>query len=326
MDEYDALIARLKRGKRFLVASHYNPDGDGIGSTLALGTMLGQMGKEVVLYNRDGLPKNLAFLPSSDRIVKHIPKVSFDTTIMADCAKRKRISDEFAAFKGLGEVVCIDHHLFEEPEADFKLIDSDAASTGEVVLRLMRRAGVNISPDIAQYIYTTIVVDTGFFKYSNTTADILAIAADLVRAGAKPWIVAKNIEESYPVARYRLLGASLATLSVSLGGRFASMDVTQEMLKISGATMDLSDEFATFPRSIEGVEVSALFRENDDGRVKVSMRSKDIVDVAAIAQRFGGGGHAHAAGFQMKATMEEVKKMVDEAVARALLQSVGCET
>lgn len=319
MDDYAALIDRITRGKRFLVASHFNPDGDGIGSTLALGLCLDRLGKEVVLYNQDPLPQTLAFLPGSGCIVQALPPGAiFDLSIMVDCAQQKRISEAFVSFPGRGAIACIDHHQLESAEAELTLIDSEAASTGEVVLRLARRMGIAMDHRIAQCIYTTLVVDTGFYRYSNTDAHILSLAAELVSAGALPWDVAKNLEESYPASRMKLLGMALGSLSLSHGGRYAAMDVTQEMLRSSGASIEHSDEFAVYPRAIAGVEVSALFREVGDGRVKVSLRSKDSVDVAALAQGFGGGGHARAAGFQMRATMEEARRRVEEAVGKAL--------
>ena len=309
MDKYIGIIDLLRAGSRILICSHYNPDGDGIGSMLAMGMLLERIGKKVVLYCRDKVPVNLEFLPTSQRITNKLPQTDkFDLTLMLDCAQRKRISDDFAQFKGTGKVICIDHHLLEKPESDIDLIDSEAASTGEVVLRLARRAGYLVEKKIAQCIYTTLVVDTGFFKYSNTNEEIFSLASQLVRLGADPWTVAKYLEESHPLCRMVLLGFSLASLHVEFKGKYATMDVTQKMLKESKAVMELSDEFATYPRAIEGVEVSALFREYGDGRIKVSLRSKDTVDVAAIARSFGGGGHARAAGFQTKLSLKEAKE------------------
>lgn len=319
MDEYDAFIARLKGAASFLVASHYNPDGDAIGSTIALGLLLKRLGKDVLLYNRDPIPKSLGFLPGAEGVVHRIPQgMAFDLAIMVDCAQRERVSDEFAAHAGFKAVACIDHHLHETPDAGVTLVDSAAAATGVVIARLMKRAGVGLDTASAQCIYTTLVVDTGFFKYSGTDAEVLSLAAELVRAGASPWTVAKGLEESHPFARMRLLSASLATLAVEEGGRYATMDVTRGALLSSGAAMEMSDEFAVFPRSIEGVEVAALFREADDGRIKVSMRSKDVVDVSAIARNFGGGGHARAAGFYVRGTLADVKAKVLGAVRDAL--------
>ena len=322
MLEYDVFIELLKKGESFLIASHFNPDGDGIGSTLAMGAFIERIGKRAVLYNRDRLLSSLAFLPGSEKIVSSIdPAAKFDMTIMVDCAQQKRISDEFASFAGKGRVACIDHHLLEAPEADSTLVDKDAASTGEVVLRLLRRARMEITPDVATCIYTTLVVDTGFFRYSNTNESIFALASELVSEGASPWLVAKHLEESYPLSRMRLLGRSLSSLELRHGGRYATMDVTQAMLGETGAAIEHSDEFAVYPRAIEGVEVSALFREIEPGRVKVSLRSKDTIDVAAIARGFGGGGHARAAGLMIKAPLVEAKARLDEIVAGEIVRA-----
>lgn len=319
MDEYKSFIERIGGAKSFVIASHQSPDGDGIGSTVALALALERMGKEVVLYNGDPIPWNLKFLPRTDDFVSKLPEGSnFDMAIMVDCAERKRISKEFAEHEGLGTLACIDHHQLKNPEADVLLIDPEAASTGEVVFRFMKRAGVEIDADVALLIYTTLVVDTGFFKYSTTNAHVLGLASELVEAGAVPWTVAKYLEESYPAERMKLLAKSLATLSFEFDGKYASMDVTQAMFKETGASIEQSDEFATYPRSIAGVEVSALFREMEDGVIKVSLRSKDLVDVAALARKMDGGGHARAAGMRMRASLDEAKRMLLDSVAKAL--------
>lgn len=319
MDDYAAIIATIQTGKRFLIASHYSPDGDGIGSTVALGLMLRRLGKEAVLYSRDPVPESLGFLPDAGRFVRRIgPDEVFDCAIMVDCAQRKRISEEFAAHKGFRSVACIDHHQYEEGEADVMLLDVEAASAGEVVLRLAKRLGIPTDAAIAQCIYTTLVIDTGFFKYSSTDARVLKLAAELVEAGASPWEVAKHLEESYPPSRMKLLAQSLATLAFDVEGRYATMEVTQAMLTSTGALMEYSDEFATYPRAIAGVEVAALFRETGDGIVKVSLRSKDLVDVAALARVMGGGGHARAAGVRIRGTMAEAKEKIRAAIETAL--------
>lgn len=319
MQDYRMLIDLLREGQRFLIVSHANPDGDGIGSSLALATALEEMGKAVVVYNRDGVPANLAFLPGAERVTTKIDaRERFDLTVMLDCAERSRVSDDFAAFDGTGRVVCIDHHLLKESDADLAFIDSAAASTGEVVSRFMEHAGLPIGAPVAQCVYTTLVVDTGFFRYSSTTAAVLALAARLVEKGAEPWTVAKHLEESHPAERLQLLARSLATLTFAAEGQIATMAVTKKMLAETGATLELSDEFAGYPRAIAGVEVAALFRETDEGVVKVSLRSKDRVDVAAIARALGGGGHARAAGVRIRGTLDEAKKKILEALQAAL--------
>lgn len=323
MNDYGAFMEKLHPAGKVVIASHYSPDGDGIGATIALAIALERLGKRAVMYNRDAIPDNLKFLPHVDRFVRALdPAERFDLAIMVDCAQRKRISDEFASHPGLGLIACIDHHKLESLSADVALIDGEAASTGEVVMRLMRHAGLEVDAEVAQCIYTTLVVDTGFFKYSSTSAHVLSLAAELVGLGASPWVVAKHLEESYPASRLRLLAQSLATLKIELGGRYASMEVTQRMLQETGAGIEHSDEFATYPRSIEGVEVAALFREVE-GIVKVSLRSKDLVDVARLAHAMGGGGHARAAGVRIRATLEEAKLRIFTAAQQALDALVG---
>ncbi|MBT3181973.1 MAG: bifunctional oligoribonuclease/PAP phosphatase NrnA [Deltaproteobacteria bacterium] len=316
---YDSFVDRVKESKSFIIGSHYNPDGDGIGSTLALGIALGRMGKSVVMYNRDGVPFNLKFLKNYEQFVTDIDvNVSYDMMIMVDCAQKNRVSDDFANLKNIGNTICIDHHDLEGVEADLLLIDKNAASTGEVVLHLLEHAGVEICSEIAQAIYTTLVVDTGFFKYSNTSSDVLKIAGQLVEAGASPWTVARELDESKPFAAMRLLSYALESMEVSMNGQYCTMDLTLDMLKRSGALMEHSEEFATYPRSVLGVEVAALFREVEDGAVKISLRSKDVVDVAKIAKSFGGGGHAHAAGFRVRLSLQEAKDKVASAISDSL--------
>lgn len=317
--DYKNVIEEIKKANTFFIGSHVNPDGDGIGSTIALGMALTSLGKSVTMYNENGVPYNLSFLKGSDEVVSVLrPDAKFDMAIMVDCAQRNRISEDFAGHEGISSYICIDHHELDDAQADLMLVDKNAASTGEVVLHVIEALGVPVDETIAECIYTTLVVDTGFFKYSNTSSHALEIAGDLVRKGASPWRVAMHLDESNPESTYKLLSLSLATLNIDCDGKYSTMDITAEMLQMSGAKMEYSEEFATYPRSIAGVEVSALFREVDDGKVKISMRSKDYVDVAKIAKMFGGGGHAHAAGFRMKANIAEAKKRLLETVRKEL--------
>lgn len=318
-DKYRGVMELIEKGNRFLIGTHINPDGDGIGSMLALERTLSSLGKTAVMLVQDPLPDSLAFLPGSHRIVSQIPKgESFDAAIMVDCGEPKRAGKLFAdAVRDL-TVAVVDHHLYNELEGGVLCLDEHAASAGEVVWHLIGKLGVKKTSDMALCIYTTLVVDTGFFRYSNTTKDVLGIAAELVGLGANPWLVAKNLDESYPAQRLRLMGESIQSFAISADGRYGSMDVTQAMLKKTGAELGDSDEFAAYPRSIKSVEVAALFREVGDGNVKVSLRSKDYVNVAEIARRHDGGGHVHAAGFTAKGDLAEVKATVEREVQRAL--------
>jgi len=315
------IIKALKAAKSFLIVSHYHPDGDALGSALALGLALKSSKKEVIIFNRDPVPFNLKFLPFSKTITNVLPKRSFDCAVMLDCAQPKRVATEFAQAvdaKKFGKLICIDHHLLDQKVGDIDWIDPKAASTGCVVYDLLKKMKIKITPEIANLVYCTLTVDTGSFRYSNTTASVFKLAAELLSKGADPWLVARNLEETNPLARYRLLGVSLRSLHVDFNGQYASMDVAQAMLKEANADEGLSDEFANFPRSIAGVEVSALFREMNDGKIKVSLRSKTRVDVSKIAKRFGGGGHEHAAGCVIASDLASAKKQIAAEVKEKL--------
>lgn len=311
----------FKTAKNFLIVGHYHPDGDAIGSALALSLGLKQLGKEVTVYNRDPVPFNLNFLPVVDQLTTIFPQKKFDVAVMVDCAQPKRVSDDFAkAIEAgkYGKLICIDHHLLDKSVGDIDWIEPNAASTGCVIWHILKNLETDLTQEMANLVYCTLTVDTGSFRYSNTTDTVFEMAAELVSLGADPWFVAQHLEESNPIERYLLLGESLKSLKVGLGGKYASMEVTQKMLKSSGAHEDLSDEFASIPRSIQGVEVAALFREISGGKIKVSLRSKESIDVAKIAKSFKGGGHEHAAGCNFELSLKEAKKKIEEAVQKSL--------
>jgi len=318
-DPYRDVIDLLNSSNSFCVGTHINPDGDGIGSMLAMKIALEAMGKKVVAFSQDQLPNTLAFLPRSESIVKSIADdAKFDAAIMVDCAEPERAGKDFAKVVKDTKLVVIDHHIYHNITDAVLCLDDTAASAGAVVWRLLGRMGVKLNAEIAMCVYTTLVVDTGFFKYSSTTPEIFSLASDLVRAGADPWVVARHLEESYAEHRMHLLGEALKTLKLKVGGKFASMAVTQDMLKRTGASIADSDEFAIYPRSILGVEMAALYREFGDGKVKISLRSKSYVNVAEIAHRHGGGGHRNAAGFNIDGDLEKAQRIVEDEASKAL--------
>lgn len=311
----------FKKSQSFLIVSHYHPDGDAIGSSLALSLGLKKLGKKTVVYNRDAVPFNLSFLPSSGEVTQKLPEEKLDCAVMVDCAQPKRVSDEFAMAVEAGRfgtLVCIDHHLLDHKVGDMDWIEPEAASTGSVVWHLLTGMKIEKDPAIANLVFVTLTVDTGSFRYSNTTEAVFALAANLVRAGADPWFAASHLEESNPIERFLLLRECLGSLEVKHNGAYALMAVTQAMLKSAGAVEGLSDEFANIPRSIAGVEVAALFREIGDGKIKVSLRSKERVDVSKVAKQFGGGGHEHAAGCNVTGDLAAVKQKIEAAVTKVL--------
>ena len=315
----EAIVNEIISGERFLIASHLNPDGDAIGSSLALALALEKMGKEVVVYNRDPLPYQFGFLSSSERIVNSLEdEAAFDATFVVDCSEPERVGEQFSQMVSTKKWINVDHHLTNEYFADISFIDKDACSTGYLVYQILKELPVELTKDIAENIYTTILVDTGSFRYSNANNDAFKVAGEMVALGVSPWDVANKIYENQPQARIELLTAVLNTLKVEDGGEIASVVVTRDMMEKSGTGPDATDGFVNYPRSIEGVEVAFLVREVGEDLYKISFRSKGNINVAQVSQSFGGGGHRNAAGCVIKGSLTDVRISTANAVAKVL--------
>src|SRR3989338_7367559 len=310
-DPFAPVIGAIRSGRSFLVTTHYGPDGDALGSALALAQGLKKLRKRVKVYNQDPVPINLRFLPDSETVTQQLSADErFDVSFIVDCAEPERAGKVFEKHPGRGRLIVIDHHRKSGRAGDINLILPKAASTGCVVLDLLKKLRVKLDRKIALAVYTTLVTDTGNFRYSNTDAEVLGLAKRLVETGIEPWRVAKQVFESFPVERLFLLGKVLPTLHVSGDGQYASLTLTQQMLRETGATRDLSDEFINYPRSILGVEVAIQFRETEEASWRVSFRSTERVDVADLAARFGGGGHARAAGCELKEPFDSARSKI----------------
>ena len=318
-NKIEAIARRIKSGNRFLIATHINPDGDAIGSALALAIALEKMSKEVVVYDRDPVPYQFRFLPTADRVVNSLENIgTFDAAFVVDCSETDRVGQGFSDRVSTKSWINIDHHLTNENFADVTLIDKDACSTGYLVYELAKALPIEITKDMAVNIYTTIIVDTGSFRYSNSSNDAFRTAGEMVDLGVSPWDVAMHVYENQPQRRLELLTKVLNTLEVAQGGQVASVAVTKEMMKETGTGPDETDGFVNYPRSIEGVEVAFLVRQVGAEEYKISYRSKGKVNVAALCQTFGGGGHKNAAGCMMKGSMEDVRNRATNAVFEVL--------
>lgn len=298
----------LARRRNFLITSHVRPDGDAIGSELALYLALLSMGKDVSVYNQDGVPESYRFLPGAEAVSRSFgPTESYDALIVLDCSDVKRIGKESEELTAIKYVISIDHHVTDGNFSDICILDPRASSTGELVYKLIREVNVKITPEIATNLYTAILTDTGSFRYSNTGADALMIASKLVRAGASPSYIAEQIYESNPPAKIRLFSEAIQTLKLEGNGRIGSIFVSRDMLKQAGANLEHTDSFVDFVRTIKGVEVALFYTEMEDLSYKVSMRSKGKVDVERIASRYGGGGHVNAAAFSIAGDLDHVR-------------------
>lgn len=312
-------ICRLFREKnRFLIACHENPEGDAIGSELALALALRKMGKTATVLNSDPVPGNLTFLPGADTVTYAADGSPYDVAVVVDCGSPERTGRVRDELRKCPIVVDIDHHSTHEAQGDYCLVDPGAPATGILVHRILAALSLAIDRDIAVNIYVAILTDTGSFRYSNATPEAYYIAGDMVRIGVDPWEVAEKVYETQTAARLGLLGRVLGSLELAAGGRVAAVTTFRKDLRDFAATKDHLEGVINYPRSIAGVEVAAAFREEDHGAFRVSLRSKGRVDVSAIASAFGGGGHRNAAGCTVPGTLDEVKKRIFGMLENAL--------
>jgi bifunctional oligoribonuclease and PAP phosphatase NrnA len=313
-------IARiLKERDSFLITTHVDPDGDGLGSQCALFLALRKMGKRVEAVNVSPLPHRYRFLSyaSSCRISSEFPKHDVCVTLDAGDLQRVREGVRRSEF---GLLVNIDHHATNTLFGDVNWVDPSACATGEMVYRLMKALPVALDRDILDGVYTSLVADTGRFQYSNTTAGVLRLAAEMVEAGADLKGVSQHLFASESEAALRVLRTGLNNLKLHAGGRIGSMTLSRKELESSGATEDDTENLINFVRKVDTVVLSFFLKERADGRLKLSLRSKNGVDVSKIAYIFGGGGHPYAAGAVLKGPMDQAMKLVLEACETALEQ------
>jgi len=316
-----ALAKRIAESSRILLAVHANPDGDAIGSLLGMYGILRLQGKRPIAYCPDGIPRTLAFLPFSDEIVRTLePDAEFDLTLLMDTADANLLPDGFPPDAQRGAFAVIDHHR-EHGDLGEVVVRRDVSAVGELLYDLAMELLWPLDEKVAQCLYTSIVADTGSFRYSSTTPATHRAAADLIDRGADPWVAATGLFESFTLSRQRLFGLVTDTLEVSADGRYADVVCTPEMLRSTGAVKADLDGAINIGRSIAGVEISALFRVEPEGHIKVSFRSKGNVDVALLSSKFGGGGHKNAAGATLRDVSLEAAKALIRSSATDLLKN-----
>jgi len=304
---FEKLKEILDRGERFLVATHIDPDGDALGSAFALSFALTTLNKESVVYLKDRVPYRYQFLPRPARIVNELPKEAFDAVLVVDCGDLPRVGEGHASLKQMGNLVNIDHHETNDGFGLINIIDGQASSTAEILYSILKSLGVQFDFNIAINLYTAVLTDTGSFRYESTTKEAFSICEEMTQFGVRPSYVAEEVYESHPKERFHLLCLVLGTLETFDNDRIACAQVTREMFERTGTNREYSEGFVEYLKEIRGVEVACLAREVGDGQYKVSMRSKDGVDVAAVAHTFGGGGHERAAGCTIQGSIDVVK-------------------
>ncbi|MDI6894590.1 MAG: bifunctional oligoribonuclease/PAP phosphatase NrnA [Bacillota bacterium] len=301
----------LTAGRRFLLPLHLAPDGDSAGSVLALALILDRLGAEaVVTWERDPLPRPYAFLPGSDRVIP-FDRVQgdFSAAVFLDMTDSGRAGEKTCGFVRDLLLVNVDHHPTNTGFGAVRFLDPEAPAVGEMIIAVADCLGVPLDGEIATCLYVALMTDTGSFQYDNATPRAFRAAARLVEAGAIPAETARRVYESRSRASLQILHLALGTLAVESGGRVAHVTLTRDMMERAGAAVADTDGLINYPRSLEGVEVAILFREEEDGRVKVGFRSRHV-DVGELAASLGGGGHARASGCLLEGPVEAARDRV----------------
>ena len=313
------VVELIEKKDRFAITSHIRPDGDSLGSSLGLFWLLKAINKDVEVIMRDTAPHSYQQLPGANAI-RVTPAVDrpYDAVFVIECSDidRPGLIDLEKQF-----VVNIDHHSTTELFGTINWIDATASAVGEMIYNLCKATGVRVTKEIAECVYTALLTDTGSFHYSNTTERTFKIASELVRTGVKPAKTAEAIFGSYQWPKIALLSEVLATAQRDATGHVAWMWQTMEMQQRTHASEDDADGFVNYPLAVGEIEVTALFKETSPGVYRTSLRSKGDVNVAKIAEQFGGGGHRNAAGCTLNGNAAEIEQkmlpLLQDAIKRA---------
>ncbi len=314
--KFEQIGQALREGGRFAVLSHVRPDGDALGSQLALGLSLKRLGKDVRIWNEEGMLEKYSFLPSANLLTKPpADPEDVDVAIALDTAIQNRLGTALPAVRSAKVWINIDHHPSNPGYGDLVYINPKAPATGQILFELIRSEKLPIDAAIAENLYVAISTDTGSFQYPNTTARTFEMAAELVRAGVDVGRVSQLTYENYPRRRSELLRDLLGTMRFEANDRVASFSLSLATAKKLGVLPEDNEGLIDHLRAIHGVIVAVFFEELADGKVRVSMRSKsEKVNVCAICEKFGGGGHVLAAGARLRGTLAEVEKKILEEV------------
>ena len=303
------MINLIKESSNIVILSHIAPDGDSIGSSLALFNSLTKQGKNVKFILDDDVPLIYSFLKGSDKVEKPIKDYAFELVIVLDSGDVGRLG-ESAKYLNEGKIINIDHHVSNSAFGSYNIIDSTAAATAEIVYNVIKTLNIDIDKDMSECLYTAIVTDTGQFQYSNTTATTHHIVGDLINYGVKPSKIHSLVYQNNTKEKIKLIGEAINTLEFYLNDKISCITIKKEQFKKIGAKSEDCEGIINFARDIGSVEVALFFREDDGGKIKASFRSKNYIDVNIIAEKFGGGGHKRASGATILGNLDTIKKQV----------------
>ena len=319
----EAIRSEILKGRRFLITSHARPDGDSIGSQLAMAFALDALGKQVRIVNADPAPEHYQDFPGMDRIelATSVDPLSVDAVIVMECSDLRR-----TGVTGLERelLINIDHHAGNALYGAVNWHDETAAACGEMVFTVIQALGVPLTEEIATHIYLAILTDTGSFHHSNITPRTFEICRRCVEAGVTPAVMARRVFDSNSFGKLKLIGALLDDMELADEGRLAILHLDDDMLAATGSTHNDTEGLINLPLTAREIQAVVFFKATDTGDVRVSMRSKYDVDVRRVANEFGGGGHKNAAGFTVTGTLAEVRDTIVQRIVRAI--SEGLET
>ncbi len=323
-DSFKRAAQLLCEAESLLIVPHLHPDGDALGSALGLYHALKQMGKPVVtVVSHDPVPEIYRFLPDWHTILlEHPQQTTYDLAIVVDQSQLSRAGKHEALARAARKILQVDHHMPLEPFADVRIVDTEAAATAELVYRLLRAMRVCITPEIATCLLTGIVTDTFSFKFPNTTPRTLRIAAALQQAGASLSAISEQVFETRSFSAVKLLGLALSTLQRTPDGKIAWITIPRRAFEESHAHEEETEGIVNFVRSVRGVELAMMLRESPNGKVRVSLRSRGKVNVAHLAQQFGGGGHENAAGCTLETSIAEAEAILVREAQRWMASSL----
>jgi phosphoesterase RecJ-like protein len=314
----NSIIQHFNNSNKIIVVTHTHPDGDAIGSLIAMGMSLEALNKKITLYCESLIPAVYRFLPEVHRVVNKIGNLNYDMAVILDCGDLSRVGQTVSYLDQIPVIVNIDHHVTNTRFGHLQLIDTSACATAEIVYRLIKQMGLPFSKSVATSIYTGILADTGSFRFSNTNKAAFAICQEMVEIGVDPHNIAQHVYGTYSLSRIKLLNLALDSIELSENGKLSIMTLTQKMFDETNTKPEDVDGLINYAQRIEDVEVAALIQEHQNGnensrttnRFHVSLRSDGTFDVAAIAAMFGGGGHSSAAGFSIEETLSSVKSRI----------------
>lgn len=322
MKTLSTIVNKIKSAKKIAILSHIFPDGDAIGSSLALYIALKKLNKTVDIYNQDGVPNIYAFLPGASKILTEWNNnLIYDLAIVLDTGDLERIGKCIEVFNSSLQKINIDHHITNSNFGEINYIETEASAVGEIVYRIINLLNVKLDKDIAECLYTALATDTGGFRYSNTTSTCMRLAADLIGYGIDIADICRKIFDLTSETKVRLIGAVLNTLETFSNGKIAVIYITSEQMEKLKAKLEDCEGIVNFARNIIGVEAAAFLVELPQNRIKVNLRSNNYIDVSEIAQKFSGGGHKKAAGCILtEIPLTEAKELIVKELTRSLHQ------